>query len=189
MGLLASKNTYSASSSPAKVNGADVRMQVKAEGSGKGSFMFSAMVIGAGVASFDGPFSWRLEAVGQEGRQESLIVHRVLTETEKTKRKEWYPQRYLGQIAKFKPQKDQPGSTRALYQIPGLLKVMPREDGALRVTVDLTVVAHGRRESKRVRFRMDPTKTRQDEFIFIPTEIINNFGKSMDEWEEPNWDR
>jgi hypothetical protein len=61
-------------------------------------------------------------------------------------------------------------------------------DGALEVFVDLTVVAESRRERKLVRFRMDPSQKRQDEFIFVPTEIINSIGKSMADWDETGWD-
>lgn len=184
--LIASKHTYSASSPAVRVNGAEIRMQVKPEGSDGGSYALSAMVVSAAVATFDGPFRWRLEATGQTGKQESLIVHRIHTRTGKTKRDEWYPREHLGKRADFKSSEG--ASSRAIYPIPGLLVVKPRDDGDLAVTVDLTVRADGRSERRLVRFRMDPSQKRQDEFIFLPAEIVSSIGKSPEEWEDPGWD-
>jgi hypothetical protein len=186
--LIASKHTYSASSSAVRVNGADIRMQVKPEGTDGGSYALSAMVVSAAVATFDGPFRWRLEATGQAGNHDSLVIHRIHTRTGKTKRDEWYPVAHLGKRAVFCVVKSAPASSRAVYPIPGLLIVKPREDGNLEVTVDLTVTANGHRERKLVRFRMDPSQKRQDEFIFLPAEIVSSIGKSPSEWEDPGWD-
>jgi hypothetical protein len=186
--LIAEKHTYAASSSPVRVNGADIRMQVKPEGTDGGSYALSAMVVTAAVATFDGPSRWRLEATGRAGEQESLVIHRIHTRTGKTRRDEWYPASHLNRRADFKPVKADPASSRAVYPIPGLLVVKPREDGKLEVTVDLSVRAHGRSERKLVRFRMDPSQKRGDEFIFLPAEIVANIGKSPAEWEDPAWD-
>jgi hypothetical protein len=186
--LTAGKHTYSASSPAVRVNGADIRMQVKPEGTDGGSYAVSAMVVSAAVATFDGPFSWRLEALGRAGDHQSLVIHRIHTRTGKTKRSEWYPATHLGRRADFREVKDKPGTARAVYPIPGILLVKPRVDGALEVMVDLSISGQGRHERKTVRFRMDPSEKRQDEFIFVPTEIVNNIGKSPDEWEDPGWD-
>ena len=35
---------------------------------------------------------------------------------------------------------------------------------------------------------MNPAEKRQDEFIFLPTEIVQNIGKSPEEWDEKGWD-
>lgn len=188
MSLNASRHTFALSSPKAHVNGADIRMQVKPEGTENGSFSFSAMVVTAAVATFDSPFRWRLEATGKSGDQQSLVIHRIHTRTAKTKRDEWYPLAHLGRRADFKPLKETPDKNRAVYGIPGLLVVKPREDGALEITVDLTVTAHGRNERKLVRFRMEPAQNRQDEFIFVPVEIATSIGKPMSEWEESGWD-
>lgn len=163
-------------------------MQVKPQGTDGGSYALSAMVVSAAVATMDGPFSWRLEATGEAGRQESLVIHRIHTRTSKSKRDEWYPSQHLGRRADFKTIKGAPATSRAVYPIPGLLVVKPREDGNLEVTVDLTVKANGRGERKLVRFRMDPSQKRQDEFIFLPAEIVRSIGKSPEEWEDPGWD-
>lgn len=163
-------------------------MQVKPEGTSKGTYALSAMVVSAAVATFDGPFSWRIEGTGEMGKHESLIIHRIRTRTEKTKRDEWYPAARLGRRADFSRPKDSSGPVRAVYPIPGQLVVKPLEDGALEVTVDLTVKAAGRSERKVVKFRMAPSEKRQDEFIFVPTEIVNNIGKSPANWDEQGWD-
>lgn len=186
--LNAKKHTYSASSPAVRVNGADVRMQVKPQGTDGGSYAVSAMIVSAAVTTFDGPFSWRVEATGEIGKQESLVIHRIRTRTSKTRRDEWYPADHLGKRVDFKRAKGATGPTRAVYQIPGLLVVKPREDGALEISVDLTVRSASRSERKTVVFRMDPSQKRQDEFIFVPTEIVNSIGKSPADWEEPGWD-
>lgn len=186
--LTAGKHTYSAASAPVRVNGADIRMQVKPEGTEGGSYVFSAMVVTAAAATFDGPFRWRIEATGTAGDHESLVVHRIHTRTGKTRRDEWYPASHLGRRAAFRPQASAPGTARAVYEIPGLLVVKPREDGNLEITVDLTVRARGQAERKIVRFRMDPAEGRQDEFVFLPAEIVSSFGKSAEEWDEHGWD-
>ncbi len=188
MSLLAEKHTYTASSSPVRVNGADIRMQVKPEGLDGGSYVLSAMVVTAAVATFDGPFRWRFEATGRAGEQESLVIHRIHTHTGKTQRSEWYPALRLGKHAGFNTVGPDPASARAVYPIPGLLVVKPREDGNLVVTVDLSVRAHGRSVRKLVRFRMHPFQKRGDEFVFLPAEIIENIGKSAAEWEDKGWD-
>lgn len=186
--LTASKHTYSASSPAVRVNGADIRMQVKPEGTSGGSYAVSAMVVSATVATFDGPFRWRLEALGKAGEHQSLVVHRIFTRTSKSHRDELYPSANLGSYAAFKPVDNDAVRTRAVYPIPGLLVVKPRDDGNLEVTVDLTVIARGQRVRQVVRFRMDPSQKRQDEFIFVPTEIVNSIGKSPATWDESGWD-
>ena len=186
--LNAKKHTYGAASPAVHLNGADVRMQVKPEGTDGGTFAVSAMVVSAAIATFDGPFRWRIEATGEPGKQEFLVVHRIRTRTAKTHRDEWYPTAHLGQRAAFKPSNREKGTTRAIYPVPGLLQVKPRTDGALEIVVDLTVVANGRHERKLVSFHMNPSQKRQDEFIFVPTEIVKSIGQSPADWDESGWD-
>jgi hypothetical protein len=185
--LVADKHTYDAeSASPAVVvNGATVRLRMKPEGAEKGSMVFSAMVVTAAKTTMDGPFRWRVDAEGKQGRHEWVIVHRIRTRTSTTKRDEWYPERHLGERASFRQRED---GFRASYRIPGLLNVKPREDGALEVLVDLTVRADGRSQRQVARFRMQPAHKRADEFIFLPAEIVTHIGKPMEEWEESGWD-
>lgn len=188
--LIAKKNTYDvAASSPAvRVNGADIRIQLKPEGTSGGNYAVSAMVVSAAVATLDGPFRWRIEGVGQPGKHDYLVVHQIRTRTGTSKRDEKFPAGLLGKKAEFKAAKNDPASTRAVYPIPGRLEVKPREDGALEILVDLTVVTSGKGVRQQVRFRMDPSEKRQDEFIFLPTEIIQNIGKSPADWDEKGWD-
>jgi hypothetical protein len=188
MSLIASKRTYQASSPAVTVGGAEVRMQVRPEGDAGGSYAVSAMVVAAAVATLDGPFSWRIEASGELGKQSHLVVHRVRVRTAKTHRDEWYPDSHLGRRADFKSIKEAPGKSRAIYPIPGLLAVKPREDGELSVDVDLSVVSVGRVVRKLVRFRMNPAEGRRDEFIFVPAEIVNSLGKPLEETDERGWD-
>lgn len=188
VGLIADKHTYQASSPPVRVNGADIRMQVKPEGTDGTNLALSAMVVSAAMATFDGPFRWRIEALSADASHQSLVVHRIHTRTATSKRSEWYPAEKLGKQAEFRAVKDPPGGSRAVYPVPGLLVVKPRDDGALEVTVDLTVRADHRSERKTVRFRMDPSQKRQDEFVFVPAEIISHIGKPMEDWDQSGWD-
>ncbi len=185
--LMAKKNSYS-SSPLVRVNGAEIRMQVKPQGTSGGSYAVSAMIVSAAVATFDGPFSWRLEALGQPGTHQSLIVHRIRTRTSLSKRDEWYPAAHLGRRSDFGLPKGELQTSRSVYPVPGLLQVKPKEDGALDVMVDLTIVAKPGSERKIIRFRMDPSQSRQDEFIFIPTEIVQSIGKSTEDWQDQGWD-
>ena len=186
--LTAKKHTYGAVSPAVHLGGAEIRMQVKPEGTDGGTYALSAMVVSAAIATFDGPFRWRIEATGETGRQEYLVVHRIRTRTAKTHREEWYPTDHLGMRVDFKASKGEAGITRAIYPIPGLLQVKPRVDGALEILVDLTVVTNARGGRKLVSFRMDPSQKRQDEFIFLPTEIVKSIGQSPADWDESGWD-
>ncbi len=188
--LMATMHSYRAvASSPAvKVYGANVRLQLNPQGTDGGSYAVSAMIVSAAVATLDGPFKWRIEATGEQNRHEYIVVHRLRTKTAITKRDEWYPASYLGKRADFGKRSQSGDKWRAVYDIPGLLKVKPREDGALEVLADLTVRANGRNERRTVKFRLDPSKGRRDEFIFLPTEIIESIGKPMSEWEDKGWD-
>lgn len=186
--LIADKHTYNASSPAVQVNGADIRMQVRPDGTDGANYAVSAMVVSAAVATMDGPFRWRLEAIGQPGKHRSLVIHRIHTRTTKTKRDEWFPASKLGKRADFRPIKGDVGKTRARYPIPGHLVVKPRDDGAIEVTVDLSIFSEGGAVRKSVRFRMDPSHKRQDEFIFLPAEIVSSIGKPMSDWDESGWD-
>lgn len=188
MGLIAKKHTYSATSPPVTVNGAEIRMQVRPEGTAGGSYAVTAMVAGAAVATFDGPFRWRLEATGRPGVHEAMVVHRIHTRTGKTRRDEWYPREHLGQRAEFLRAADSREFPRAVYQVPGLLMVKPREDGPLEVTVDLSIRAATRTERRTVRFRMNPAEERQDEFVFLPAEIVRSFNEPPESSEDARWD-
>lgn len=190
MGLIAKKHTYdAAASSPAvTVNGARIRLQLKPEGTAGGSFGLSAMVVGATMTTLDGPFRWRIEATAESDHLEWLTVHRLRTRTGNTKRDEAYPTSYLGKRADFVKLKDSSGPTRAVYEMPGLLQVKPREDGALEVEADLSVRGHGRTVRKRVLFRLSPSEKRQDEFVFIPTEIVKSFGQTPADWQDQGWE-
>lgn len=185
--LVSKKHTYG-SSAGAPVNGAQVSLRVKPEGTSGGTYAMSAMVVSGAVATLDGPFKWRIEATGETGKQESLVVNRLRTKTSLTKRDEWYPVQHLGRRADFQATKAEPGRSRAVYEFPGTLEVKPREDGALEVLADISVKASGRWERSLVRFRLDPAEKRQDEFIFIPAEIVRSFDRDPEKWQDAGWD-
>ena len=186
-GLVARKHTYGGQSA-AEVNGARVALRVKPEGTAGGSFVLSAMVVAGGVATFDGPFRWRIEALGEAGRHESLVVHRLRTRTESTGRDEWYPAKHLGKRVAFRPLKSEPGKAKAVFEIPGKLMVKPREDGALRILADVSVTAAGRTRRALLGFRLGPAEKRADEFVFLPAEIVRSFGSDPAGWSDEGWD-
>ncbi|MBK1826237.1 hypothetical protein [Haloferula rosea] len=188
VGLKGQKHTYTESGGAVEVGGAEVGIDFRPEGTRPGSFMMSAMVVGGGMATFDGPFKWRIEAYGREGVHESLVVHRIRTRTEKTGRDEWFPADELGRKATFRKLRDRPGEVRARYPIPGLLKVMPEEDGKLDVWLDVSVQRTDATSRKLVRFSLDPSVKRQDEFIFLPVEVAQNIGTKPEDWEDSMWD-
>lgn len=185
--LVADRHTYaSEAASPAVVvNGATVRVQVRPQGTESGSYALSAMVVTAAKATFDGPFRWRVDASGEPGRHEWVQVHRIRTRTSASGRDEWYPARHLGARALFRKRGE---DFRASYEIPGLLNVKPREDGALDVFVDLTVMADGKAERRVAKFRMEPAHKRSDEFVFLPAEVISHIGKPVEDWGDGEWD-
>jgi hypothetical protein len=185
--LVAKKHTYARGPS-ARVNGAEVALGVKPEGSAGGSYVLSAMVVSGGVTTLDGPFRWRIEARGVEGKQEAMVVHRLRTTTAVTRRDEWYPPEHLGRRVDFRPVPGEPGRSRAVFEIPGRLEVKPREDGALAVLADVSVRAEGRWHRSQVKFRLDPAEGRQDEFIFLPAEIVRGLTTDIADQESPGWD-
>ncbi|MCH7225536.1 hypothetical protein [Haloferula sp. A504] len=188
IGLKATKHTYAGPARGSELGGAEVRVAFRPEGSRPGSFMVSAMVVGGGMATLDGPFKWRVEALGEAGRHESFTVHRIRTRTLKTGRDEWFPAGELGAVAEFRPLKDKPGVVRARYPIPGLLKVKPEEDGGLEVWVDASVAGPGGRARKMLRFRMQATEEDASEVVFLPVEIAESIGTDPADWEDPMWD-
>jgi hypothetical protein len=150
--------------------------------------MLSAMVVGGGFATFDGPFRWRVEAIGEVGRHEELVVHRIRTKTTKSVRDEWYPSEHLGFARSFRQIRGQKGRCRARYEIPGLLKVKPEEDGRLDVWIDLSVVESGGVTRQSVRFALDPATERADEMVFLPVEVAKSIGTEPEDWEDSMWD-
>lgn len=181
-GHIYTKSDGYAESSKATVNSAEVNAAFYPNG-GQGGFSVSAMVYMAGAAKLEGPFLWRVQAKGIENVHESLTVHRVKVETETTKRSEWFPTKYLNKVQKFTPYKKTPGVSYAYFQMPGELKVIPKEDGLVTLLVDLSIKTTSKTERKSVVFKMSPSKTSDTEFIFIPTEIIDSMSDDPREWD------
>lgn len=163
------------------INGAKVGSSVKPMG-GKGGFSFSAMIYMAGAATLDGPFIWRVIAEGAEDEHVSMVVHRVKVTTSETNRSEWYPTEHLGVVQPFKTFKREPGKVYANFQIPGKLKVFPREDGDITMLADVSVTSKTRTERKLVKFQMASNSTKDVEFINVPAEIVRGIGKDPREW-------
>ncbi len=173
-----------AESSKVEVNGAEVNAAFFANG-GKSGFAFTAMIYAAGSASVEGPFLWRIQAKGEEGVHQELIVHRVRVKTEKTKRTEWFPQDLLGEVQAFEPFAKTEGQAYAYFQMPGELKVLTAEDGGVSLDVDLSIKSVKGTTRKLVNFSMQPSKTKETEFIFLPTEIKKSFQKDPRDWSIP----
>lgn len=167
-----------------QVGGAMVTSAVKGMG-GKAGISVSAMVYNAATGETDGPFLWRIEARGEEGVHESLTVHSLRVETEKTNRSEPFPGKWLNEAAPFEPLKgkENAGKTFAKVQLPGRLEVFPEVDGEITMVADLSVKANGRSERKSLTFKMQPQVGRKNEVVFLPKEIVNSLGqKDPLEW-------
>jgi len=184
--ITGSKHTYADGGKAVEVAGAKIEIHFKPEGTRPGALMLSAMVVGGGRATFDGPFQCRIEAHGQQGVHQSLVVHRIRTRTEKTKRDGWFPKGWLGQKVDFKP--TTAGQTRARYLMPGLLEVMPEKDGGLTMWVDLSITRTEGTVRRTVQFRYDPTIKKHNEMVFLPVEVANSIGKDFDEMDDSMWD-
>jgi hypothetical protein len=153
---------------------------------GKAGLSVSAMVYSAGVGETDGPFLWRIEAIGVEGIHQSLIVHELTVRTAQTGRAEPYPEKWLGIIAPFEPLKGKgnAGKVFAKYQLPGKLEVFPEEDGEITLVVDLTIRSTAGSRRGEVTFRMEPSIGRETETVFVPKEIVDSLGgKDPMEWD------
>jgi hypothetical protein len=186
--LIAKKNTYLGNGPSVKINGADVRIQVSPQGTANGSVALSAMVVSTAIATMEGPFLWRVEAEGKTNEHRSLVIHRIKTMTEKTKKSEWYPAGKLGKRADFRKIMGFSEQSKARYEIPGLLQVMSANDGKLTILVDMTVYGFKKSERKLVKFQLDPGQKKQNEVIFLPTEIVKNIGKNFEDMEDSSWD-
>jgi hypothetical protein len=188
IGFYGTRSSYGGGNG-AEVNGAVVSLRVKPEGTSGGSYAISAMVVGVGIANLDGPFRWRIEAEGKEGIHEAIYVQRIRTVTKLTKRDEWFPEKWLGERVNFTRKQDyEAGVVKAVFDIPGRLEVLPKEDGALDVLVDLIVSTKVGQVRKVVKFRLDPARRKDNEMIFLPAEIVSSIGKPVSEWEEKGWD-
>ena len=175
--LFVKEKTYQAVGE-AEVNGALLTSAVKGQG-GKAGISVSAMIYSAATGETDGPFLWRIEARGEKGVHESLTVHSVRVQTEKTNRNEPYPSEWLNQEVPFEDLKGRKneGKTFAKFQLLGMLEVFPEVDGEITMDVELSVKANGRSVRKKMTFEMQPQVGRRNETIFIPKEIANSFGK------------
>lgn len=165
-----------------EINGARVGGAVKPMG-GKSGLSLSAMVYMAGSATLDGPFIWRIEAEGKEGEHKSMVVHRIKVMTSKTRRSEWYPRQELGYLTTFEPYKKEPGKVYAVFQIPGKLKVYPREDGDITMLVDVSVKSTRGTQRKVVKFQLQANTVKDVEFINLPAEIAKGRHKDPREWQ------
>ena len=75
------------------------------------------------------------------------------------------------------------GEVFAQYQIPGKLEVFPNEDGAITILVDLMVRSVEKSERKLVKFMMDPQRSKDLEFLFLPADIVKSIGgEDPTEW-------
>lgn len=172
-------NTYKANeSSTVVINGAKVNCAMDPAGGGA-FFSGSALIFGGGAGRTDGPFNWRIEALGEKGVHTYLNVHSVSVKTEKTNRDEKYPAKYVNNKQPFNEMrgKDNINSNFAKYRFPGKLEVYPKKDGIVTITAEISVSSEKKTERKTVRFTLDPLNKNRVDNVFIPAEIINSFRK------------
>jgi len=179
--IMTKSHTYRESDT-VEINGANVSGAVRPAG-GKSGFGFSAMIYMAGSATLDGPFIWRVQAEGEEGLHQHMVVHRVKVMTSKTKRSEWYPDEHLSYQTEFEPSQKDLGKVFAVFQIPGKLKVYPREDGDITILADVSVTSTEGIGRKLVKFNLVTETTKDVEFISLPSEIIKGSSGDPRDWE------
>jgi len=167
---------------PVLINGAEVTATLKPMG-GSSGLAISAMVVASGTGTLDGPFLWRVEAEGDDGVHEWIRVNKAKVTTEKTKRSEPYPSRHLGVNAKFEPLPDETVRSFAKFQIPGKLTVFPREDGIIKIHLNVSVRANGETRTKWIMCRLEPETKWRNEAVFLPTEIVKSFQGDPREWD------
>ncbi len=165
-----------------EINGAKLSGSVKPMG-GKSGFGFSAMIYMAGSATLDGPFIWRVEAEGKKDLHLHMLVHRVKVITSKTKRSEWYPEEHLGYQTPFEASEKEPNRVFAVFQIPGKLKVYPREDGDITILADVSVTSKKGVGRNLVKFNLMAETTKDVEFISLPSEIVKGSSEDPRDWE------
>ena len=186
VGFYLNENTYQATSEGTDINGADVKIALKPMG-GKSYGSISALVVGIGAGSTDGPFIWRVEATGQEGVHESIWVNFIQVSTSETERSEPLPQEYLGGETQFIQMKgkDNADKSFANHQFPGKLEVYPKKDGEISIKADISVkTVNGQVRRKVLKYTLSPDSSKGFESVFIPTEIINSFGgEDPTEWD------
>lgn len=169
-------------SHPVEINGAKVKTAVKPMG-GSSGIAISAMVFSTGAGSLDGPFIWRVEAEGRAGVHEWLRVNEVRVTTEKTKRSEPFPESHLGFKARFVPLPREKEKSFAKFQLPGKLTVFPREDGKVKIHVNVSIRTSARTETEWLLFELEPESKWKNEAIFLPAEIVRNFRGNPREWD------
>lgn len=179
--IMTKSHTYKKSDA-VEINGAKVSGAVRPAG-GKSGFGFSAMIYMAGSATLDGPFIWRVEAEGKQGLHLHMVLHRIKVLTSKTKRSEWYPDEQLSYQTKFEPSKKDKAKVFAVFQIPGKLKVYPREDGDITILADVSVTSTEGVSRKLVKFNLVAETTKNVEFVSLPSEIIKGSSDDPREWE------
>lgn len=188
VGLVANKQTYVQSSGPHRLNGSELKLQVQPEGTENGSYAISAMVVSTAIANLDGPFRWRLVATGIPGQHGTIQIHRLTTTTRKSARREEFPPGKLGSLVRFQPCGKDALHSRAVFSLPGLLQVKPARDGELTVEADLSISRSGMTRRASIAFKLTPARKSQREWIFIPSEIIQNAGKPLEDTDERSWD-
>lgn len=182
--IITKSHTYTRSEA-VEINGAKVSSAVKPAG-GNSGFGLSAMIYMAGSATLDGPFIWRIEAEGEEGKHLSMVVHRIKVITSKTKRSDWYPQKQLGYLIAFKEAKKDPGKVYAVFQIPGKLKVYPRDDGDITILADIAITTDMGTKRNLVKFDLVAETTKEVEFVSLPSEIIKGSEEDPRDWKWEN---
>ena len=141
------------------------------------------MIYMAGSATLDGPFIWRVEAEGKKDLHLHMLVHRVKVITSKTKRSEWYPEEHLGYQTPFEASEKEPNRVFAVFQIPGKLKVYPREDGDITILADVSVTSKKGVGRNLVKFNLMAETTKDVEFISLPSEIVKGSSEDPRDWE------
>lgn len=171
-------------SGPAMLGGAKVRSAVLPL-KGEGLIARDLIVYKAQSAELDGPFRWSIEAKGDAGALNWMVVHDVKIETSRSKRVESFPSADLGKKVMFElvplpPEKkgdlekkrkvEKKREVVARFDLPGILQVYPKADGVVRL-IALVEINGAAGMKDWVKFSMAPGATKSRPFRFLPSVV------------------
>lgn len=158
-------------SSGVEFGGASIRSAVEPQ-KGKGGVALDRMTYYAGTANLDGPFKWQIEAIGEQGEQQTMQIHEVKIKAARTHRMESYPPEMLGGPIAFQPiDPKKPKKTHAIFHLPGLLQVYPKADGMVNVIALIEIKGEKTSMKDWIKFTMIPNQDKNQEFTFLPTVV------------------
>jgi hypothetical protein len=141
----------------------------------EGALSLSAMVVGAARATLVGP--WHLYVVAQSptGQCKQLVINNLSMRSSRGIASQ-VPTSYLGEIRPFAVSRKK-GVEQAAWKCPGQVEADFAKDTSITVDADVTIQpATGSAVRKRLSFVCTAAELKNNQTVFVPTEVIQNFG-------------